>query len=162
VKSALNFASSSTASPIDEVGPALARLRRRTGLGRSNLARNIVLNVIADGKGQITVGGAAEEMGVAQPVASRAIASCINDGLVRRSASQRDGRSSLLELTDSGKAARNGFAAEQRRAFEEITAHWEAADRVQFARFLARYSHDASSWRSRSGSAEGTEKVSGL
>ncbi|WP_433226458.1 MarR family winged helix-turn-helix transcriptional regulator [Microtetraspora malaysiensis] len=142
-------------SPLDEIGPALARLRRRTGRGRGDLTRNIVLNVVADGAGRITVGGVAEEMGVAQPVASRAIAACIADGLVRRTASQQDGRSSLLELTDAGEAARKDFAAEQRSAFEEITAHWEPDDRLQFARFLSRYGQDATVWRARSSGPRG-------
>ncbi|WP_424217451.1 MarR family winged helix-turn-helix transcriptional regulator (plasmid) [Streptomyces sp. BI20] len=128
---------------LDNVGPALSRLRRRVGAGRGDLTRNIVLNVVSDAAGRITVGGVAEEMGVAQPVASRAVAACIADGLLRRVASQHDGRSSLLELTDAGEAARRGYATEQRRAFEEITAHWDDADRVQFARFLTRYGRDA-------------------
>ncbi|MER6443105.1 MarR family winged helix-turn-helix transcriptional regulator [Streptomyces sp. NPDC001185] len=94
-------------------------------------------------------GGVAEEMGVAQPVASRAIAACITEGLLRRVASQRDGRSSLLQLTDQGESVRRAYATEQRRAFEEITAHWDSADRLQFARFLTRYSQEASAWTAR-------------
>ena len=142
-------------SLLDNVGPALSRLRRRVGGGRGDLTRNIVLNVVGDAAGKITVGGVAEEMGVAQPVASRAVAACIAEGLLRRVASQQDGRSSLLELTETGESARRGYAAEQRRAFEEITAHWDGADRVQFARFLTRYGHDASAWTARRGSTGG-------
>lgn len=142
-------------SLLDTVGPALSRLRRRVGGGRGDLTRNIVLNVVGDAAGRITVGGVAEEMGVAQPVASRAVSACTAEGLLRRVASQQDGRSSLLELTEAGETARRGYAAEQRRAFEEITAHWDGADRVQFARFLARYGHDASAWTARRGSTDG-------
>lgn len=136
-------------SLLDNVGPALSRLRRRIGGGRGDLTRNIVLNVVGDAADRITVGGVAEEMGVAQPVASRAVAACIAEGLLRRVASQQDGRSSLLELTDAGEAARRAYAAEQRRAFEEITAQWDTADRLQFARFLTRYGRDASDWTAR-------------
>lgn len=121
--------------------------------GRGDLTRNIVLNVVGDSAGQITVGGVAEEMGVAQPVASRAIAACIADGLLRRVASQHDGRSSLLELTDAGEAARRDYATAQRRTFEEITAEWDDAERLQFARFLTRYGRDASAWTARQESA---------
>ncbi|WP_331769419.1 MarR family winged helix-turn-helix transcriptional regulator (plasmid) [Embleya sp. NBC_00888] len=60
-------------------------------------------------------------------------------------------RSSLVELTDAGESARRDYAAEQRRAFEEITAHWDSADRLQFARFLTRYGQDASAWTARGG-----------
>lgn len=141
-------------SLLDNVGPALSRLRRQVGAGRGDLTRNIVLNVVGDAAGRITVGGVAEKMGVAQPVASRAIASCTMEGLLRRVASQQDGRSSRLELTDEGESARRAYAAEQRLAFEEITAHWDRADRLQFARFLTRYGQDASAWTTR-GQSEG-------
>ncbi|WP_299529198.1 MarR family winged helix-turn-helix transcriptional regulator [uncultured Streptomyces sp.] len=139
---------------LDSVGPALSRLRRRVGGGRGDLTRNIVLNVVGDAAGRITVGRVAEEMGVAQPVASRATAACIAEGLLRRVASQQDGRSSLLELTEAGEAARREYAAEQRRAFEEITAHWDVADRLQFARFLTRYGREASAWIARKGAED--------
>ena len=140
---------------LDNVGPALSRLRRRVGGGRGDLTRNIVLNVVGDAAGQITVGGLAVEMRVAQPVASRAVAACIGEGLVRRVASPHDGRRIQLELTDAGQPARRDYAAGQRRAFEEITAHWDQGDRLQFARLLTRYGQDASAWTTRPGSPGG-------
>ncbi|ANZ39845.1 MarR family transcriptional regulator [Lentzea guizhouensis] len=130
---------------FDQVGPALSRLRRRTG-GRGDLTRNLVLNVVADAPGEITVGAIAAEMGVSQPVVSRTIAACIADGLLRRAASQADGRRTVLELTHTGESERQRFASEQRVAFERITATWDSAERVQFAQFLIRYSQDASAW----------------
>ena len=133
-------------SPLDEVGPALSRLRRRTSGGRGDLTRNLVLNVVADASGEMTVGGVAAEMGVTQPVASRTIAACIADGLLRRAASQSDGRRTVLELTDAGEAERRRFAAEQREVFEEVTAAWDPAERLQFARFLIRYGRDSAAW----------------
>lgn len=131
------------------MGPALSRLRRRARGGRGDITRNVVLNVIGDAAEKITVGDVAEEMGVAQPVASRAVAACSAEGLLRRVSSQRDGRSSLLELTDAGESARRGYATEQRRIFAEITANWDSADRLQFARLLIRYGQDASAWAKR-------------
>ncbi|MEV0528847.1 MarR family winged helix-turn-helix transcriptional regulator [Streptomyces sp. NPDC050439] len=131
---------------LDQIGPALSRLRRRAPASSKDLSRNLVLNVIADAPGETTVGGLAAEMGVAQPVASRTVAACIADGLLRRAASQSDGRRTVLELTEHGEAERNRFAAEQRRAFEEITAAWSPEERIQFARLLARYGADATAW----------------
>ncbi|MEV5687621.1 MarR family winged helix-turn-helix transcriptional regulator [Streptomyces sp. NPDC052164] len=131
---------------LDQIGPALSRLRRRTPASGKDLSRNLVLNVIADAPGEMTVGGLAAEMGVAQPVASRTVAACIEDGLLHRTASQSDGRRTVLELTDHGEAERNRFAAEQRRAFQEITAAWSPEERIQFARLLARYGADATTW----------------
>ncbi|NBM15599.1 MarR family winged helix-turn-helix transcriptional regulator [Streptomyces sp. GC420] len=134
---------------LDQVGPALSRLRRRTSGGRGDLTRNLVLNVVADAPGEMTVGGVAAEMGVTQPVASRTIAACVADGLMRRAASQADGRRTVLELTDAGEAERRRFASEQRETFEHITAAWDAADRTRFAELLIRYSQDASAWSTR-------------
>jgi DNA-binding MarR family transcriptional regulator len=131
---------------LDQIGPALSRLRRRTPAAGRDLSRNLVLNVVADAPGEMTVGGLAAEMGVAQPVASRTVAACIADGLLRRAASQADGRRTVLELTERGEAERTRFATDQRAAFEDITAGWPAADRVQFARLLVRYTADAGAW----------------
>ncbi|MET7691704.1 MarR family winged helix-turn-helix transcriptional regulator [Streptomyces sp. NPDC005483] len=134
---------------LDQVGPALSRLRRRTSGGRGDLTRNLVLNVVADASGEMTVGGIAAEMGVTQPVASRTVAACIADGLLQRAASQADGRRTVLELTQAGENERHRFASEQRETFEHITAAWEPAERMQFARFLIRYSQDAGAWSAR-------------
>jgi DNA-binding MarR family transcriptional regulator len=131
---------------LDQIGPALSRLRRRVPASGKDLSRNLVLNVIADAPGEMTVGGLAAEMGVAQPVASRTVAACIADGLLRRTASQSDGRRTVLELTEHGEAERNRFAAEQRKAFQEITAAWSPEERIQFAHLLARYGADATAW----------------
>lgn len=131
---------------LDQIGPALSRLRRRAPASGKDLSRNLVLNVIADAPGEMTVGGLAAEMGVTQPVASRTVAACIADRLLRRTASQSDGRRTVLELTEHGEAERNRFAAEQRKAFQEITAAWSPEERIQFARLLARYGADATAW----------------
>ncbi|MBQ1117085.1 MarR family winged helix-turn-helix transcriptional regulator [Streptomyces anulatus] len=136
---------------LDQIGPALSRLRRRAPASSKDLSRNLVLNVIADAPGEMTVGGLAAEMGVAQPVASRTVSACIADGLLRRTASQSDGRRTVLELTEHGEAERNRFAAEQRKAFEEITVTWSPEERIQFARLLARYGADATSWSRKQG-----------
>ncbi|MFJ7216012.1 MarR family winged helix-turn-helix transcriptional regulator [Amycolatopsis sp. NPDC098790] len=131
---------------LDQIGPALSRLRRRTPASSRDLSRNLVLNVVADAPGEMTVGGLAAEMGVVQPVASRTVAACIAEGLLRRAASQADGRRTVLELTERGEAERARFAADQRAAFEDITAGWSPEERVQFARLLVRYAADAAQW----------------
>ncbi|MFI0509839.1 DNA-binding MarR family transcriptional regulator [Streptomyces canus] len=140
---------------LDQIGPALSRLRRRAPASGKDLSRNLVLNVIADAPGETTVGGLAAEMGVAQPVASRTVAACIADGLLRRAASQEDGRRTVLELTEHGEAERDRFAAEQRRAFEAITAAWSPEERIQFARLLARYGDDATAWSKKQAARRG-------
>ncbi|WP_069171758.1 MarR family winged helix-turn-helix transcriptional regulator [Streptomyces griseus] len=142
-------------SALDRIGPALSRLRRRAPASGKDLSRNLVLNVIADAPGETTVGALAAEMGVAQPVASRTVAAFIEEGLLRRTASQADGRRSVLELTEHGEAERGRFAAEQRRAFLEITAAWAPEERVQFARLLSRYGVDATAWSRKQATGHG-------
>ncbi|MET7304491.1 MarR family winged helix-turn-helix transcriptional regulator [Embleya sp. NPDC005575] len=129
-----------------QVGPALSRLRRRTSSSRGDLTRNMILNIVADAPGEMTVGGIATEMGVTQPVASRSIAALITAGLLRRAASQADGRRTVLELTDTGEAERRRYATGQSKTFTHITAAWDPAERRQFAQYLIRYSHDSSTW----------------
>ncbi|MCX4855786.1 MarR family winged helix-turn-helix transcriptional regulator [Streptomyces canus] len=140
---------------LDQIGPALSRLRRRAPASGKDLSRNLVLNVIADAPGETTVSDLAAEMGVAQPVASRTVAACIADGLLRRAASQADGRRTVLELTEHGEAERNRFAAEQRKAFQEITAAWPPEEQIQFARLLARYGADATAWSKKQAGSRG-------
>ncbi|MFD5786688.1 MarR family winged helix-turn-helix transcriptional regulator [Streptomyces sp. NPDC127037] len=148
--SSASFSEQSSDDPaLDRIGPALSRLRRRTPASSKDLSRNLVLNVIADAPGETTVGGLAAEMGVAQPVASRTVAACIAEGLLRRTASQSDGRRTVLELTEHGETERSRFAAEQRRAFEEITATWSSEEQIQFACLLDRYGADATAWSRR-------------
>jgi len=131
---------------LDQVGPALSRMRRRTApSGGDSILRNVALNVVADA-GRVTVTGLAAQMGVAQPVASRVVAGCVAEGLLHRVASQEDGRSVLLELSAAGLAEQSRLAREQRRVFEQITAHWDPSDRVRFAGYLVAYAADAARW----------------
>src|SRR3954452_21573277 len=87
---------------LDQIGPALSRLRRRVPASSKDLSRNLVLNVIADAPGETTVGGLAAEMGVAQPVASRTVAACIADGLLRRAAIHARRSRTALATTEAG------------------------------------------------------------
>lgn len=148
------MSSSAEDALLDQIGPALSRLRRRTPAASRDLSRNLVLNVVADAPGEMTVGGLAAEMGVAQPVASRTVAACIADGLLRRAASQGDGRRTVLELTERGEAERTRFATDQRAAFEDITAAWPPEERTEFARLLVRYTTDAGAWSRRRAAEE--------
>ncbi|MEU3223872.1 MarR family winged helix-turn-helix transcriptional regulator [Streptomyces sp. NPDC006976] len=132
---------------LDSIGPAFSRLRRRTPSSGKDLSRNLVLNVVAERTGETTVGAIAEELGTDQSVASRMVSDCIQQGHLRREASQQDGRRSVLKLTPEGDALRDRFAAEQRRSFEHITRDWPVDERLQFARLLVRYAEDAAALR---------------
>src|SRR4051812_50192546 len=96
---------------LDQIGPALSRLRRRAPASSRDLSRNLVLNVVADAPGEMTVGGLAAEMGVAQPVASRTVAACIAEGLLRRGAAPAGGRPAGAGVGGRGAGGRAPGAA---------------------------------------------------
>jgi DNA-binding MarR family transcriptional regulator len=131
---------------LDAVGAAFARLRRRTALvdvdppvTRKDMSRNQVINIVDEADQEITVGGVAEQLAVDPSVASRLIAECINDGYLVRKASQRDGRRTVLELSDEGVRLRDRFRSQHRQAFVKITHDWPEPKRLIFARLLIEY-----------------------
>jgi DNA-binding MarR family transcriptional regulator len=135
---------------LDAVGAAFARLRRRTALidveppvTRKDMPRNQVINIVDEAAGEITVGGVAEQLAVDPSVASRLVTECINDGYLVRKASQRDGRRTVLELSEEGVRLRDGFRRQHRQAFIKITHDWPELKRLTFARLLIEYA-DAS------------------
>lgn len=136
---------------LDAVGVAFSRLRRRTTqvqvdppVTAKDLTRNLVINLIDESGGRLTVGDVADQLGVTPSVGSRMVSDCIEAGLVVRVASQRDGRRSTLSLTEQGRRQRDVFRKQYRQAFEQITADWPAAERVEFVRLLLKYA-DATS-----------------
>ncbi|MFD9873265.1 MarR family winged helix-turn-helix transcriptional regulator [[Kitasatospora] papulosa] len=134
---------------LDAVGTAFARLRRRTmqapvdpPVGRKDLKRNLVLNLVDEAAAagrDITVGGIADLIMVDSSVASRMASDCITHGYLIRTASQQDGRRTVLGLTEDGITLLGHFRSQQRQAFEHITRDWPAAERVEFARLLLKY-----------------------
>jgi DNA-binding MarR family transcriptional regulator len=136
-------------SLLDEVGAAFSKLRRSALLNvedpvpRKDMTRSLVLNIVEEGpedpEQEITVGVVAERLGVDPSVASRMVSDCITSGYIARAASQRDGRRTILELTDEGRSMLGRFRSHQRKAFEYITRDWSTVDQVEFARLLLRY-----------------------
>jgi len=134
---------------LDAVGAAFARLRRRTmqapvdpPVGRKDLKRNLVLNLVdeaTEAGRDITVGGLADLLMVDSSVASRMASDCITHGYLVRTASQQDGRRTVLRLTEDGVTLLGHFRRQQRQAFEHITRDWPTAERVEFARLLLKY-----------------------
>lgn len=141
---------------LDAVGAAFARLRRRTALiaveppvTRKDMSRNQVINIVDEADGEITVGGVAEQLAVDPSVASRMVTECINDGLLVRKASQRDGRRTVLELSAEGIRLRDQFRSQHRQAFVKITHDWPESKRLTFARLLIDYADASASLTNR-------------
>lgn len=132
---------------LEAVGAALGRLRRRTHLvdvveppvDRRDLSWNVVVNIIDEGGGETTVGGVAEQLGIDPSAASRLVSTLISHGYVARSASQQDGRRSVLGLTPDGLRLRDRYRSQHRQAFEHITRSWPPHERRELARLLVKY-----------------------
>ena len=142
---------------LDAVGIAFSRLRRRTTqvdvsppVSPKDLTRNLVINLIDEAGGALTVGDVAKQLAVSPSVGSRMVSDCIEAEIVRRGAAQDDGRKSVLELTDKGKRLRDQLQRQYRQAFEQITHDWPDGERLEFARLLVKYSDATSSLPPRS------------
>lgn len=140
----------SDADLFEAVGPAFARLRRRTTqvpvdppVERKDINRNLVLNVIDEIEGEVSVGGVADALGIDPSVASRMVSDCIAHGYLFRAPSQLDGRKAVLQLTEAGLALRDRFRSQQRQAFEYITRDWAVAERRELARLIIKYADAA-------------------
>ncbi|GIF15686.1 MarR family winged helix-turn-helix transcriptional regulator [Actinoplanes teichomyceticus] len=135
---------------FDAVGAAFARLRRRTTqlpvtppVERKDLNRNLVLNVVDEAEGEMSVGAVADALAVDPSVASRMVTDCITHGYLVRVPSQSDGRRAVLELTEAGHALRDRFRSQQRQAFEHITRDWPETERRELARLIIKYADSA-------------------
>ncbi|MCP2321720.1 DNA-binding MarR family transcriptional regulator [Hamadaea flava] len=125
---------------------ALARLSERAGERDSPTGRlpDSVFELLdavaaAAGRGEtLTVSEAATLLDVDQPRASRLTALALEAALLRRRADQRDGRRSLLVLTEDGEAVLRRIQQFRRGVVAMATRDWPAADRAALARLLPR------------------------
>ena len=131
---------------LESIGTAFSRLRRRTSsvpveppIARTDVRRDLLLTVVEEADGLLSVNGAAAALAMERTAVSRLVATCVEHGLVERVASQTDGRSITLQLTERGREVLRQSRHQQRQAFDYITRDWSQEDRVQFARLLHRY-----------------------
>lgn len=121
--------------------PMLRAVEERLGIELDSGAAAVVDAVeepTSDGA-DVTVGLVAERLGLDASRASRLVASAVATGLVRREASQEDGRRIHLTLTELGQRV---FEVEQdvRRAhMAEGMRGWSADERRTFAELFTRF-----------------------
>jgi DNA-binding MarR family transcriptional regulator len=129
---------------------ALARLAQRSGErtgGQGALPDGVfeLLDALAAGaeRGEtLTVTEVAAVLDVDQPRGSRLATMALDAGLIRRAADQRDGRRSLLVLTEGGSRVLAQIRDFRRRAIADATSDWSPADRAALARLLPRFVRD--------------------
>jgi DNA-binding MarR family transcriptional regulator len=76
-----------------------------------------------------------------QSTTSRSVSAAERAGLVRRVADPSDGRASLLELTDAGRATLAEAVTWYDALLADALHDWTDADRDQFAGHLRRFTH---------------------
>lgn len=128
---------------VERIERAMIAIRRRQtrrtlGAGEPGGQAFDVLDVVEDATAP-TVSTVAAALAVDQLRASKLVATAVAGGLVRRVADQTDGRRSLLELTDAGKALVAQAHDRRRGAFDRAMTGWSARERGEFARLLGRF-----------------------
>ncbi|MGE7368518.1 MarR family winged helix-turn-helix transcriptional regulator [Neorhizobium sp. NPDC001467] len=139
---------------ILEIGQTLTRMRFLIGrriVGRiaiANIAPGLeltdldVLDVsrrIAQSGGEVTVGAIAEAMRIDPSRGSRLVADLVARGILRRDASQEDGRRSLIAPTALGERLLGEIRTVKHGLIAQMTAQWSDADRKAFAQLFARF-----------------------
>lgn len=137
-----------------DIGQTLTRMRFLIGrriVGRiaiANVAPGLeltdldVLDVsrrIAQAGGEVTVGAIADAMRIDPSRGSRLVADLVARGILRRDASQEDGRRSLIAPTELGEQLLNETRSVKHGLIERMTDDWSDRDRQDFARLFARF-----------------------
>jgi DNA-binding MarR family transcriptional regulator len=87
----------------------------------------------------VSVADVADRLGVDPSRASRLVKAAIEADLVRRVASQSDGRRTGLALTQTGTVAVAAAHRSRQQLYAELTAGWSSRDRADLARLLTRF-----------------------
>lgn len=102
-------------------------------------ARLRMLDALVAASGSLSVGEIAEAVGVDQPRASRLVQQSVELGLVAREPDPDDARRTRVRLTPEGQGLVSGFRGRRRDAVRNALASFSDAERVEFARLLAKF-----------------------
>lgn len=137
---------------LDTIGMSFSKLRRRTmsapvdpPVAPTDVRRDLLLSVLEESAVRPSVKAVAATLMMERSAASRLVTWCVEQGTVERVASQTDGRSITLRLTEHGRQVLRHSRHQQRQAFEYITRNWSRADQLEFARLLNKYAEDTAS-----------------
>ncbi|HEX3792356.1 MAG TPA: MarR family transcriptional regulator [Pseudonocardiaceae bacterium] len=112
-------------------------------------AAQALLRIIAD-DGPLRASALAASVQSDLSTVSRQVATLVDRGLLERRADQRDGRASLLHVTDAGQAVIAEHKSAREAFFSEVLDGWSAAEQDQFAHLLTRfttaYDHTHGRW----------------
>ncbi|MBB4104930.1 MarR family winged helix-turn-helix transcriptional regulator [Allorhizobium borbori] len=134
------------ADGIDSIALTMSRMRILIGrrlisrLALANVTPGLelshvdVLDAVRRIEGEATVGAIAEQLRIDPSRGSRLVAEMVSSGVLRRMASQADGRRSVIELTDLGQRLLGEMHTIKDGVIRQAVADWPQADIDAFAR----------------------------
>lgn len=135
-----------TISSIERSVLALRRRQRRSTLATDSSAAEIraaeVVDAIASRSDVTTVADVARELSIDPSQASRRVAAAVAARLVSRTASQQDGRVSVLEVTPAGVGALEEIRDQRCALIDRATQSWTQTERNRLAILLNRFIND--------------------
>lgn len=117
---------------------AMARVFRVAGYRRQNISGTKIGILQRLKHSDVRLGELSRQLSISNPVASRAVDSLEDEGLVQRHADAKDGRAILISLTDLGRATvgeRERHIADQ---FAHILTDWSPEETQQAFEVLQR------------------------
>ena len=114
------------------------RLDRELNLAAVSVA-DALQELAEAGEQRPTIGQMAQRLGIEPSRASRMTAAAIRARLVRRIASQSDGRRSHLELTREGSKALQMIRRFRIRFFAQLMSDWSDEECAEFGQLLIRF-----------------------
>lgn len=98
-----------------------------------------VLDVVRRIDGEATVGAIADMLRIDPSRGSRLVAEMVSSGVLRRTASQEDGRRSVIELTELGERLLGEMRTIKDGVIREVLADWTPAEIDAFAVLYERF-----------------------
>lgn len=139
---------------IFRIGQTMTRMRVMMGrrmIGRIAIARaapgldlsqldilEVVVRIRREG-GEATVGAIADAMRIDPSRGSRLVAELVSQGILKRDASQEDGRRSLIAPTETGEALLTEIRAVKHAIVAQATHDWTEAERTAFSHLFDRF-----------------------
>jgi len=134
-------------SALQSLGRSLRRSRShefvlaeaRVDVDRAGMAVLYVLHAQAS---DLRLTEIADELHIEAPAVTRKVQQLEKLGLIARSQDPEDGRATRLGLTPSGRRAIKRILVARRQWLTRLLADWPAAEQIEFARLLRRFTDD--------------------
>ncbi len=149
----VHTAPANTGFPEDlaRISDALGRMRMLIGrriIARTAIANTVpgleishldVLEAMRRAGGEVTVGAIAEAMRIDPSRGSRLVAELVGRGVLRRDASQEDGRRSIIARTELGDRLVNEMRSVKHSLLQQVLEDWDEHELQAFSHLFERF-----------------------